>query len=62
MVDEQGQKKASDEQGLANLSLNTSRRPAGSPHGGPPEGNATKEGAAGTPGGEPLDDQQIPKP
>ena len=61
MMDEHSRKKASDQQGLANLSLNTSRRPAGSPQGGPPEGSETEEGAAGTPGGEPLEDQQIPK-
>ena len=57
MADERDNKNA---QGLENLSVSPSRRPAGSPPSGPPEGHASDEGAAGTPGGEPVEDQQIP--
>ena len=52
---------AAEDQGLANMSVNTSRRPAGSPPEGPPEGHAGPAGGAGTPGGEALDDEQIPE-
>ena len=61
MASEHDKKNAADNEGLANLSVSTSRRPAGSPQGGPPEGQASEKGAAGTPGGEPLEDQQIPE-
>ncbi|UMY16307.1 hypothetical protein MMB17_16485 [Methylobacterium organophilum] len=47
--------------GLADLSVNTSRRPAGSPAGGPPDGRSEGKPAAGTPGGEPMKDQQAPQ-
>ena len=60
MASEHDKKDVAENQGLANLSVGTSRRPAGSPPGGPPEGHASERGAAGTPGGEPLEDQQIP--
>ncbi|WP_336485251.1 hypothetical protein [Methylobacterium nigriterrae] len=61
MADERETKPTDDREGLADLSVGTSRRPAGSPPGGPPEGRASREGAAGTPGGEPLEDQQAPR-
>ena len=48
-------------EGLAHQSVGTSRRPAGAPPGGPPEGRAGKKGPAGTPGGEPIEDQQAPR-
>jgi hypothetical protein len=50
-----------EREGLADQSLGASRRPAGTPAGGPPEGRASAEGAAGTPGGEPLADEQAPR-